>query len=118
MFQTSKAVWQSKTNFLNIAGASFLAVALLITPTTTVAQSRSDPTGMTTRGEIADYLGQSFHEEPVAGGLATNGTLLEVFTSPNGESWTIILTRPDGSSQVVAVGETWLELRRVKGEGI
>ena len=33
--------------------------------------------------------------------------LVEVFASNNGTSWTIVVTRPDGLSCIVAVGEDW-----------
>jgi hypothetical protein len=39
-------------------------------------------------------------------GLANNGTMLEIATSGEG-SWTILVTRPDGVSCVVATGEAW-----------
>ncbi|MBO6784565.1 MAG: hypothetical protein JJ899_15020 [Alphaproteobacteria bacterium] len=92
--------------------------ALVLHPASAGAQSPSDPTGMTTRSEIADYLGRTYDEEPVAGGLGANGAVLEVFTSPDGESWTLVMTFPDGRSQVVAVGEDWLSLAKARGEGI
>lgn len=118
MFQTSKLLPPSRQSISRIAVAGLLGVLLLLMSTLAMAQSPSDPTGLTTRSEIADYLGRSFNEEPVAGGVAADGTFLEVFTSPDGESWTIILTRPDGDSQVVAAGEFWLQLLKAKGAGI
>ena len=38
-------------------------------------------------------------------GLASNGGLLEVLTSGNGGTWTIILTMPNGVSCLVAAGK-------------
>lgn len=67
---------------------------------------------------IADYLGRTYDEEPVAAGIAANGSVVEVFTSPEGGSWTIILTSPDGTSRVMAVGEAWLQLLKLEGERI
>lgn len=98
----------------SIAGALFL----LMTAVPSFAQSPSDPTGMTTRSDIADYLGQTYDEAPVAGGVAANGTWLEVFVSPQGDSWTLVVTRPDGTSQVVAAGESWIQLLKAEGDGI
>ena len=94
-----------------------IVAGLLLVPAGAGAQSPSDPTGMTTRSDIADYLGQTYDEAPVAGGLAANGAVIEVFSSPDGESWSLVMTFPDGRSQVVAVGETWLSLLKAKGEG-
>ena len=100
-----------------LAGA-FIGAALLLTPAGVAAQSVATPSELSTRTEIVDFLGQTYDEAPVAGGIASNGSVLEVFTSPDGNSWTIILTSPDGTSRVVAAGETWLELLKLKGEPI
>ena len=43
--------------------------------------------------------------------LASNGTVLEVLASNKG-SWTIILTKPDGMSCVVASGEAWEQVEQ------
>ena len=98
-------------------GAVFGA-ALLWAPTGASAQGLGTPRDLSTRTEIVDYLGQTYDEAPVAGGIASNGSVLEVFTSPDGNSWTIVLTSPDGTSRVMAAGETWLELLKLKGERI
>jgi hypothetical protein len=45
-------------------------------------------------------------------GLVSNGAVLEVLTSDKG-SWTIIVTRPDGTSCVVAAGEAWENLPKL-----
>ena len=51
-----------------------------------------------------------FAEQPSAIGLQANGHLVEVFVSNDGASWTIVVTRPDGWSCIVAVGEHWESL--------
>jgi len=67
------------------------------------------------RGEIVAQLGDSYREAPVAGGIAINGNILEVFASPDGLSWTIIVTRPDGMSSVIAEGEGWSFITALDG---
>jgi hypothetical protein len=57
--------------------------------------------------ELADMLDQKFAERPSAVGLQANGHLVEVFAANDGTSWTIVVTRPDGWSCIVAVGEHW-----------
>jgi hypothetical protein len=49
----------------------------------------------------------------VAVGLSTSGSLIEILTSDNGGTWTIMVSRPNGSSCLVASGEGWEELKRV-----
>ena len=60
--------------------------------------------------DLAAMLDQKFAEQPSAIGLQSNGQLVEVFVANDGASWTIVVTRPDGWSCIVAVGEHW-ELR-------
>lgn len=61
------------------------------------------------RGEFLQRLSRNYDEAPVAVGLVSNGNVIEVLVSESG-SWTIILTRPDGVSCVVAAGEAWQDL--------
>ena len=64
------------------------------------------------RGKFLDHLSDGYKEAPVAMGLASNGSVLEVLASDKG-SWTIILTMPNGVSCVVASGEAWEKVEKV-----
>ena len=69
------------------------------------------------RGALIKHLKGKFNEDPVAAGLAANGSVLEVFTSPEGITWTIVLTQPNGTTCVMASGESWMGLPApVKGK--
>jgi hypothetical protein len=57
--------------------------------------------------DLAEMLNQKFSEQPNALGVQANGHLVEVFASNDGTSWTIVITRPDGWSCIVAVGQSW-----------
>jgi hypothetical protein len=57
--------------------------------------------------DLAAMLNQKYSEAPSAVGVQANGHLVEVFASNDGTSWTIVVTRPDGVSCIVAVGENW-----------
>jgi hypothetical protein len=59
------------------------------------------------RAELLKGLSHSYNERPVAMGIATNGGVLEVLTSGTGQSWTIIVTMPDGMACMVAAGQSW-----------
>ena len=49
-------------------------------------------------------------------GLATGGVVFEVIAAPDGE-WTLLLSRPNGVSCVMAAGEAWESRRpRMSGE--
>ena len=60
---------------------------------------------------VLDKLKSTFDEEPAGRGLAKNGGVLEIYTSPEG-TWTITLTRPDGLSCLMETGEFWETLER------
>ena len=60
--------------------------------------------------DLTEMLHRKFAEQPNALGLQANGHLVEVFVSNDGTSWTIVVTRPDGWSCIVAVGQDWESL--------
>lgn len=83
--------------------------AALSLPATAVAA----PTACSPRQEVLSQLAAKFKESPVAVGLANNGGLVEVLTAGNGETWTIIITMPNGMSCLVAAGEAWQSQKQV-----
>lgn len=70
------------------------------------------------RAEIAGRLDEGWAEMPVAVGLLGDGGVLELFTSDGGETWTLVMTAPNGSSRIVAAGEAWISLAKLPGQGI
>ncbi len=68
------------------------------------------------RDDLLAALKKSHSEIPVSIGLTANGAVIEVLSSAEG-SWTIIMTRPDGVSCVVAAGENWEDLPTRKTGG-
>ncbi len=69
------------------------------------------------RTDLARLLSQRHDETPVALGLASNGNLMEVFASRLGETWTLVMSMPNGISCVIAAGESWTRrLPQVAGE--
>ena len=65
------------------------------------------------RSDLVQHLASNYHEQPAAAGLADNGSLLEVFASKDGETWTVVLSMPNGTACLVATGEQWQETSRV-----
>ncbi|MEE9598177.1 MAG: hypothetical protein V3V96_15505 [Acidiferrobacterales bacterium] len=61
-----------------------------------------------TRQEMVEALGGAmWREQRVAGGVESNGALVELFTSKNGETWSLAYTNPDQMACVFAGGEDW-----------
>lgn len=71
------------------------------------AQSHCAP-----RAEVERSLAHQYREAPVAAGLSRDGEVVEVYSSNDGETWSLVVTRPDGKSCLVAEGEAWLDLRQ------
>ncbi len=63
----------------------FTAVALLIPFSASAQMFCKD------RASIVDHLATKFDEAPVAVGIAANGTALEVLTTEDGKTWTIMV---------------------------
>ena len=70
------------------------------------------------REEVVDRLKRDYSEKPVAMGLSTAGTVVEIFASLAG-TFTIVLTSPKGMSCVMVAGEDWEGFRGfASGQGI
>ena len=65
------------------------------------------------RTDVLTQLGTKYKEAPSAIGLANNGGLIEVLTSDDGSTWTIILSMPNGTSCLLAAGENWQPIERI-----
>ncbi len=65
------------------------------------------------RADLLQHLAKQYQEAPAAVGLADNGSLLEVFASKSGETWTVTVTMPNGISCMIATGQQWQDLPRV-----
>lgn len=59
------------------------------------------------RDELLSHLSGKYAEEPVAMGLATNGSIVEVLSSRTGGSFTIVYTTPEGLTCMMAAGSNW-----------
>jgi len=59
------------------------------------------------RDDVLAQLGSKYKEAPKAAGVANNGGLIEVLTSDEGKTWTLILSMPNGTSCLLASGEHW-----------
>lgn len=93
-----------RTTALRVFGAAALALAALLAAAR--LEAAEEPV-CAPRADIAGRLGELFAERPVALGLDAAGKLVEVFASPDGATWTMLATFPDGASCVVATGRFW-----------
>ncbi|MEE1612043.1 hypothetical protein [Microvirga sp. CF3016] len=69
------------------------------------------------REQLVKLLADQYKEDPVGMGLAQPGQVLEVFASSNG-SWTMVMTMPDGKACMIAAGDNWEMVTKIKGNPI
>ena len=89
-----------------------LSVLALATLSMVSANLSTSAVAMTTCGDrdhVVASLSEKFAERHVASGYQSEAGLMEVWASDSDGSWTILLTRPDGQTCVMAHGTHWLE---------
>ncbi len=59
------------------------------------------------RNDVLGLLAQKYQELPIAVGVTNRGGLVEVLSTGDGKTWTIIISSPDGEACMVAAGEGW-----------
>jgi hypothetical protein len=87
---------------------SILAILALLSPTLAGAQSNCMAREIVT-GVLIDQYGESITGE----GLVTMGgvpAILQVWSSPETGTFSVVITRPDGIACVAASGENWIAL--------
>lgn len=69
--------------------------------------------GCLPRPEMVKQLKIRYAEAPVAMGLQSGGDMVEVFASPQGNTWSIVSTSPRGFSCLVVHGQSWETLPQI-----
>ena len=83
-----------------LTGLTLLAVVL---PTALNAQSRN----CANRDLVVDRLQSKYGEAFAGGGLQNQSHVFEVWMSEEKGTWTILMTRADGSTCIMASGTNW-----------
>ena len=68
------------------------------------------------RDDVLELLSNKYSESRVAVGVTNNGGLVEVLKSgqeAKSDTWTIIITSPQGVSCLVAAGEGWRDMEQL-----
>jgi hypothetical protein len=84
-----------------------MILAALISTGIPLPASAQAPAMCAARADIVANLQGKFSEAPVAIGLDNGGGVVEVLASPDGGTWTIIVTDTHGVSCLMAAGEYW-----------
>jgi hypothetical protein len=85
-----------------------VSVAALLFP----ALASAAPIFCGARSDVLTKLASDFRDQPASVGLTSDGQLLEVLTSDNKLTWSILVTSPNGVSCIVAAGESWQDKAR------
>jgi len=83
---------------------STVSFILLFSPAAFAEQPACGP-----HDEAVAQLAEKFHESSKSQAITGAGTLLEVFRTEDGSTWTIVVTTPQGMSCVVAAGKDWAD---------
>ena len=84
---------------------AILSAAILLIASPVAAQS--DNQICVSHADWAKSLRMGYQENVVAAGMTAGGIFLEVFSSPDGETWSILITYPAGLTCGLASGKGW-----------
>ncbi len=90
-----------------------LALAASLLPTAAAAETvRQAAQPCKPWREVAEYLSKRYAERPVAVGVQSDGSLLQVYAAPTTDTWTMVSMRPDGMACLIGAGKSWEQLTR------
>lgn len=91
-------------------GTLAFAAALIAALVSASADAGAQQAPCNQRDDVLGHLAQKYRELPVAVGVTNRGGLVEVLSTGDGKTWTIIISSPDGQACMVASGEGWRAL--------
>jgi hypothetical protein len=92
---------------------ALIAATFALGPIGVVAQAQQSAPGQQQcdeRTKVLGHLANKYQEAPVAIGVTSSGGLVEVLSTGDGNTWTIIVSNPNGVSCLLAAGEGWRAL--------
>lgn len=87
-------------------GMIIIAAAAAFLPAMSQAQTRLN---CGEREQVTQHLAKKYGEHLGGAGIRNQQTMVEVWFSKDNGTWTILMTRADGKSCIVASGTNWLE---------
>lgn len=90
-------------------GIAYAAVLFLL-PSGHIFAGQSVEPVCGVRAKVLAALSAKYSESPVAVGVTANGGLIELLSAPDGRTWTILYSTPNGKTCLVASGESWQEI--------
>jgi len=98
------------THSLKSALGAGLGLVMAAAPAAVRAEDNPAGAACGPHEQLTERLQEKHGEAPVSLGLDAKGRLVQVFTSEAGGTWTIVITRAEGPSCIVASGRHWQQL--------
>jgi hypothetical protein len=85
------------------------AAAFLLGCATTPAEKEPPPAQLVCadRAALLSAIEEGYGETTAAFGLSDNGEVFENLAAPDGKTWSLLVTTPEGSSCLIAAGMAW-----------
>ncbi len=69
------------------------------------------------RAEVKARLDGRYGEAPVGIGVTSAGSIIEIWTTADGSTWTVAVTNPQGTTCLISSGTAWETVRhQLKGK--
>ncbi len=108
----------AKLKNLTIATIMSAALALPLSFGAALHNANAQTLQCGNRDVMVNTLDKRFKENRFAMGLSSSVSLLELFVSKNG-TWTILTTRANGTTCIVAAGKSWVSMPvKLAGDGV
>ena len=95
-----------------IRGVIAGAITLALLASAGLASADQQPFCDTQANFLARFA-KKYQETPTAVGITSKGGLIQVLTTTTGNTWTIVITTPQGMTCVVTAGENWRSREKV-----
>lgn len=99
------------SSFVRQIGISAIMVSAVVGASPTAAQAAT----CAPRDAIIERLKIGYGEGPAGFGIQSSGQLIEIWAAPGTGTWTVLMSRPDGKTCVVATGTDWQHLELKQG---
>lgn len=90
-----------------VLGTTTLTASAVAVTSVTATPADAQDIACGSREEMTERLKRSFGEAQTGLGLVSAARVLEVWSSRETGTWTILMTDPSGRSCLVAAGEAW-----------
>mgnify|MGYP001316729847 CR=1 FL=1 len=83
-------------------------VAILLPARISISAEAQDGVPCKDRGALSEELKTGHAEKPIGLGVTNAGTVVELWNSLDGATWTLLLTMPNGTSCIVSAENGWM----------